>query len=146
MAIVVRPWIKVVQGFLNLALRLGIDRRRGFVENQNPRVDQQRPGDRNSLPLAARERLAALAHQRVVAVGQSQDELMRPCGAGGGDDLVARARRAGRRRCSRRSCRKTRTGLAARCRCCGDTPHWERADVVAIDENRALVPRRKSGR
>ena len=53
------------------------------------RVDQQRPGDRDPLPLAAGERLAALADQRVVAVGQAQDELVRARGPGRGDDLLA---------------------------------------------------------
>ena len=60
---------QVVERLLDLALGLGVDRRGRLVQDQDPRVDQQRPGDRDPLPLAARERLAALADQRVVAVG-----------------------------------------------------------------------------
>ena len=110
---------QVVERLLDLALGLGVDRRGRLVEDQDPRVDQQGPGDRDPLPLAAGERLAALADERVVAVGQPEDELVGPGGAGRGDDLVAAWRRAGRRRCSRRSCRRTGTAPAARCRCCG---------------------------
>jgi hypothetical protein len=35
--------------------------------------------------------LAPLADQRIVAVGQAEDELVGPGGAGGGDDLVREA-------------------------------------------------------
>ena len=45
---------------------------------------------RIALPLAAGEDLAALADQRIVAVGQPQDELVGAGGAGGGDDLRPR--------------------------------------------------------
>ena len=62
---------QVVQRLLDLALGFRVDRRRGFVQDQDRRVDQQGPRDRNPLPLAAGERLAALAHQRIVAVGQA---------------------------------------------------------------------------
>jgi hypothetical protein len=54
------------------------------------RVDEQRAGDRDALAFAARQRLAAFADQRVVAVRQAQDELVGVRGAGGGDDLGAR--------------------------------------------------------
>ena len=37
---------------------------------------EQRAGDRHALALAARERVAALADDRVVAVGQPDDELV----------------------------------------------------------------------
>ena len=45
------PLNQVLQGQLNLALRLRIDRRRRFVENQDPRIDQQRAGNADPLPL-----------------------------------------------------------------------------------------------
>ena len=67
---------EVVQGQLDLALRLRIDRGSGLVEDQDAGIDQQRPGDADPLPLAAGERLAALADQRIVAVGQAEDELV----------------------------------------------------------------------
>ena len=68
---------QVFQGQLNFAFRLGIDRRSGFVEYQDARIDQQCPGDADALPFAAGEKLSAFAHQRIVAVGQAQDEFVR---------------------------------------------------------------------
>ncbi len=48
---------------------------------------------------------AALAERGVVALGQRGDEVVRVDRARGRLDLLARWRRAGRRRCCRRSCR-----------------------------------------
>ncbi len=48
---------QVVQRELNLALGLGVDGAGGLVEDQNLGVDEQRPGNRNPLPLAAGEEL-----------------------------------------------------------------------------------------
>ena len=79
---------QVVERLLDLPLGLGVDRRGRLVEDQDRRVDQECPGDRDPLPLAAGERLAALADQRVVAVGQAEDELVAPRGPGRGDDLA----------------------------------------------------------
>ncbi len=140
------PLDQVVQRLLDLALRLGIDRAGGLVQDQDPRVDQQRAGDRDPLPLAAGEGLAALADQRIVAVGQPQDELVGPRGAGGGDDLGVAWRRAGRRRCSRRSCRRTGTAPAARCRCAGGIRSWESRGCRGRRRGSPPRPRRRSGR
>ena len=137
---------QVVERFLDLALGLGVDRAGGLVEDQDPRVDQQGAGDRNPLPLAARKRLAPLADQRVVAVGQTQDELVGARGAGRGDDLRRAWRRAGRRRCSRRSCRRTGTALAARCRCAGDIRAPGTSGCRRRRPGSPLRPRRRSGR
>ena len=51
--------------------------RRGLVEDQDPRVGQQRPREGDELPLAEREPEAALAELGVVAVGQPLDERRR---------------------------------------------------------------------
>ena len=56
--------------------------------------DEQRPRDRDALALAAGERVAALADDRVVAVGSSVDELVGSGGAGRRLDLVERRVRA----------------------------------------------------
>ena len=45
----------------------GVERRRRLVEDQDPRVLEEDPGDRDALLLAARELVAALADDRVVA-------------------------------------------------------------------------------
>ena len=108
---------QVVERLLDLLLGLGVDRRGGLVEDQDARVDQQRARDRDALALAAGQRLAALADQRVVAVRQAQDEVVRMRGARRRDDLRRGWRRACRRRCSRRWCRRTGTAPAARARC-----------------------------
>ena len=47
-----------------------VDRRGGVVEDQDPRVGEERPGQRDALALAARQREAPLADDGVVAVGQ----------------------------------------------------------------------------
>ena len=59
------------------------------------RVLEQRAGDREALALAARERRAALADERVVAVGQALDEVVRVGRPGRRLDL-RRAWRSGR--------------------------------------------------
>jgi hypothetical protein len=49
----------------------------GLVEDQDPRVMQDRPRDRDPLPLAPAQRLAPLAHHGVVPVGEPDDEVVR---------------------------------------------------------------------
>ena len=78
-----------------VALGLGVDRRQRVVEDQDLRVGGQRARQRHPLPLAARQRDAALADQRVVAVGQ-HGEVGRQAGRLG--RAPRRARRARRRR------------------------------------------------
>ena len=53
-----------------------VERRRRLVEDEDPGVLQQHPGDRDPLLLAARELVAALADDRLVARGQLQDALV----------------------------------------------------------------------
>jgi hypothetical protein len=81
---------QVVQRLLDLALGLGVDRRGRLVEDQDAGVDQQGAGDRDPLPFAAGEGLAALADRGVVPLGQAEDELVGARGAGRGDDLGPR--------------------------------------------------------
>ena len=76
-----------VEPALDDRLVLGIDRGQGLVEDQDRRIAQQRPGDRQALALAARQIDAALADQRLVAVRQLQDEVMRVGVARGGFEL-----------------------------------------------------------
>ena len=58
-------------------LRRRVDGGGGVVEDQDPRVDHERPRDREPLALAAGERDPALADHRVVAVGKLLDERVR---------------------------------------------------------------------
>ena len=66
--IVVRPSMTVSQRPPDARLGGRVDRRRGVVEDQHARVDEQRARDREPLALAARERQPALADDRVVAL------------------------------------------------------------------------------
>ena len=54
----------------------GVQRRGRLVEDQQRRLAQQRPRQRDPLPLPAREPDAALADDRVVAVGKLADDLV----------------------------------------------------------------------
>ena len=53
---------QVVERALDERLRLGVERRSGLVEQEEPRLAQQAAGDGEPLPLAAREALSALAN------------------------------------------------------------------------------------
>src|SRR5262245_29059103 len=68
------------QGFQRILykpLRFGIKRASRFVEYQNRRVLQQRTRDRDALTLPARKLYSSLSNNRVVAVREFDDELVR---------------------------------------------------------------------
>jgi hypothetical protein len=69
----------------------------GVVEQEHPRVDQQRPGQRHPLPLATGERQPLLTDDGVVPGGQLADEAVGLRGAGGGAHLVVAGPRAAER-------------------------------------------------
>jgi len=81
---------EIVKCSLDLLLGLRVDARSRLVENQDARIDEERARDADPLPLAARESLSTFADETVVPVRKTQDELVRPRGARGGDDLLAR--------------------------------------------------------
>ena len=60
----------------DLVLLGRVDRRGRVVEDQHARVGEHRARDRDALPLPARQRVAVLADDRVVALGQLADELV----------------------------------------------------------------------
>ena len=80
---------RLAQAALDRRLGGRVDRRGRVVEDQDPRVGDQRPGDRDALALPAGERQAALADDGLVAVGQRLDEVVRLRPAGGELDLLA---------------------------------------------------------
>ena len=65
------------EGILHQRLGLGVERAGRLVEDEHGRVEQQRSGDGDALPLPRREQGSALADLRLVALGQLRDELMR---------------------------------------------------------------------
>ena len=67
---------------LQLQLGLDVEVGRGLVEHEHaPRTVEQRAGERDALPLPARQRAAALAHERAQALGQLGHEPLEPHGA-----------------------------------------------------------------
>jgi hypothetical protein len=62
------------QGGVDPLLHLDVDGARGIVEDEDGRVDQEGAGDGDALALTARERVAALTHHGVVALGEVPDE------------------------------------------------------------------------
>src|SRR5580704_13351183 len=69
-------------------LALGVERARRLVEDQDPRVGDQRAGDRQPLPLTARQIGRAFVDEGVVAALQPLDEFLGPGEPGRHDDLV----------------------------------------------------------
>ena len=74
---------QIVERLLHRRLRLGVELRGRFVEDQDRRVLEQRARDGETLALPARELLARLADDVVVALRQRHDELV-GVGRGGG--------------------------------------------------------------
>ena len=73
-----------------VSLGLRVDGRERVVEHEHAGACDQRAGERDALPLAAGEVDAALADQRVVAVGQVGDEVGHAGGLAGREHLVPR--------------------------------------------------------
>ena len=112
--IAVRPRARVAQVREDARLGAGVDRRQRVVEQQQRRLGQQRARDRHALTLAAGQRDAALAHARVVAVGESASTSRVQVGhARDALDLARASRRRARARCCRRWSRRTGTAPAA---------------------------------
>ena len=76
-----------VQGLLDGRLRLGVHGRGAVVQDQEPRVDEERPGYGDALALPAGEPDAPLADDGVVAVGEPPDKPVGLGRLGRGHDL-----------------------------------------------------------
>ena len=85
----VRPCSRRRERVLDLLFGADVHRAGRFVEDQDPRVGEQRPRERDELALAEREPGAALAELRLVAVLEPIDELVCADGADRRDDLLA---------------------------------------------------------
>ena len=68
---------RFAHGGLNDVLAVTVERAGGFIQQQNRRILENRPRDRDALPLPAGELDAALAHHGVVAMIELDDELVR---------------------------------------------------------------------
>ena len=69
---------RLVQRGLHRGLRRRVEVRGRLVEDHDPRLGEQQPGDGQPLPLTARQPVAALAHDRVEPVGQRPDQVGEP--------------------------------------------------------------------
>lgn len=76
------------QRLVDLVLDAGVDGGGGVVEEEQPGVGEDGPGEGDALALAAGEGEPVFADGRVVAVGQVGDEPVGLGGAGGGLDLL----------------------------------------------------------
>ena len=81
------------QRVLDLRLDLAVQRARRLVQHQDRRVLEERPRQRDPLPLPARQLHPPLAQMRVIAgaarvILERQDEVVRLGRAGGGEQLV----------------------------------------------------------
>src|SRR5205085_12445730 len=79
---------------LDLLFGRGVDRGRRVIEDQDPGVRDDRARDRDALALPSGKRQAALADQRVVALGERADERVRLRERGPTLDLLAGGVRA----------------------------------------------------
>src|SRR5205814_4802514 len=66
---------QTVKGLLNEEFALVVERAGGLVEEKDPGVAKDRPGDGDALPLSDRQPDAALADDRLHALRHSRDEL-----------------------------------------------------------------------
>ena len=78
---------RIAQRRLHQPRRLGVERRRGLVEEEHRGVADERARDGHALLLPARERRAVLAEHRLIALGQLRDEVVAVGEPGGGLDL-----------------------------------------------------------
>ena len=76
-----------VQGLLDRRLRLRVNGRGAVVQDQEPRVDEERPGYGDTLPLTAREPDAPLSDDGVVAVRKPPNKPVGLGRLGRGHDL-----------------------------------------------------------
>src|SRR5579864_8349866 len=81
---------QVGETFLNHGFGFGVEAGRGFVENQDARLGQNRTSNRNSLALASRQLDAALANDRVVFVGKAFGEFIHPRDAASTHEFILR--------------------------------------------------------
>ena len=70
MTSVVRCSQQGVERGVDLLLDVDVDRARRVVEHEDRRIEQQRPRDRDALALPAGQRVAPLADDGVVALGE----------------------------------------------------------------------------
>ena len=79
---------QVIQGLLNQPLGFTVQRRGGFVQNQNGGLLQNGAGYGNALSLPTGNPLPPFSHHGIVPLGETGDEVMNQGQARGLDDLL----------------------------------------------------------
>ena len=145
MAITVRPCISRSSACLDRLFAFAVQCAGRLVQQQDRRVLQQCPGDRQPLTLSAGELHAAVADHGGEAIGQRLDELAAVRHLGGGQHVLPRSRRGGRSGCSpapnggtgEMSCGTIAIDVA-------QAVLRHVADVLAVDRDAAAAARRRS--
>lgn len=75
---------------LNLHLGFSVERRSGFVENDDRRVLEEGPSNADALSLASGQLHPTLTHNCIIALGQRLDEAIAVGGLGGCKDFFVR--------------------------------------------------------
>src|SRR5687767_14300412 len=70
------PAHQTFEALMDQTLALAVEVAGGFVENEDPGIGQERPGNCQPLPLPAAEPHAALADERIVAMFQLSNETI----------------------------------------------------------------------
>src|SRR5215218_9672954 len=78
------------QGFLDDRLRTGVYVARRLVQDEDARVGQNRPGEREQLTLTMAKRSPAFPQDRIVALGKGRDEIVGVDHAGSSLNLLTR--------------------------------------------------------
>ena len=78
----------MLQRLLDFGFRHGVEGGCRLIENENPRIADQRPSNGDALALSPRQPGAVGAEYRTLAVWQRADELVRIGLAGGGFNLL----------------------------------------------------------
>lgn len=89
------PAHQVGETLLNHGFTFRVEARRGLVENQNPGIGQNRPGDRNALALTAGEFHPTFANYRVVAFRKTLGKFIDPGDPAGFQNFHLRRQRPG---------------------------------------------------
>ncbi len=79
---------QALQGLLDGAFALGVERAGGFIEQQDRGILEQRPSDRDALFLATRQTGTALAEVGAIAIRKFGQEVVRFGAAGGGEHVL----------------------------------------------------------
>ena len=135
----VRPLQEPVERLLDQHLGRAVDVRGGLVEDEDPRVGEQRPRDRDQLPLAGRQAGAALAHRVVEAAREPRRHPVDADRGGRGLDLLVRRVRLREADVRRDRAAEEERVLQHDAELAPVRAELDVAQVVPVDAHRALV-------